>query len=189
MWNLMNDNYLFPSASTKIFTEIFPTAADFVSEYKASALNGYITDDNATMLYYLLYARHGNDGIANEDENQFKYRVWSTIMQYAPSWERRLSIQKELRDLTDNELVAGSIAVYNHAVNPSTAPSTLANQILNYINDQNVTLRQRGKLDALSVLDTILKTDVTANFINKFDKLFSKFPANKNVIYWTGEEV
>lgn len=55
----------------------------------------------------MLYARYGNNPIANYDETQFKYKVFSVIFQYGPTWEKRLSVQETLRgmqiaDLLDN---------------------------------------------------------------------------------------
>ena len=60
------------------FTDIYNNAEDFVNDYKSSGLyinfdndpdknkiSIKISDDSATTLYYLLYAKYGNSSIRN----------------------------------------------------------------------------------------------------------------------------
>lgn len=96
----------------------------------------------------MLYARYGNSSIANEDVNQFKYKVFSIIFQYGPTWEKRLDIQSKLRNLSDADILAGQKAVYNNALNPGTAPGTSSPEELTYINAQNTTSLKKSKMDA-----------------------------------------
>ena len=56
-------------------------------------------------MYYLLYARYGNTPIANYDQTQWKYKMFSIIFQYGPTWEKRLGIQTTLRGLQVSDLV------------------------------------------------------------------------------------
>lgn len=54
--------------NTKTFSDVWDEANKFVSEYKTSGLYDVantITDDNLNTLYYLLYAKYGNNPIAN----------------------------------------------------------------------------------------------------------------------------
>ena len=44
-------------------------------------------------LFFLLYAKYGNNPIANSDVNQFKFKVWATIYAYGPMWEKKVEIQ------------------------------------------------------------------------------------------------
>ena len=67
---------------------------------------------------------------------------------YGPTWEKRLDIQEKLRNISDDELRLGSKAIYNHALNPSTAPSTQALEELSYINDQSTSNYRKSKMDA-----------------------------------------
>ena len=102
---------MIPQYDTKLMTEIWEDAEDFVYDYKHVGIPTTISDANATTLFYLLYARYGNNPIANYDENQFKYKMFSVIFQYGPTWEKRLSIQETLRgmslaDLVDNGQLA-----------------------------------------------------------------------------------
>lgn len=185
--NQWTDNYLFQTSTKRLFDEIFENASGFLEEYKKSAFAGAISDDNVTKLYYLLYARHGNDPIVNLDENQFKYRVWSTIFMYGPTWQRKLALQTSLQNLTDDELMAASVSISNHAVNPSTLPTTLTDEILDYIDEQNVGKNKRGKIDAYGMLQELLREDVTIRFLARFDNLFSPM-LEQPMWYWQKEE-
>lgn len=163
---------MIPKYNTKTFTQIWSNATSFLNDYQANGIPVTISLANAETLFYLLYAAHGNDPIANLDENQFKARVFSVIFRYGPTWEKRLSIQESVRSLSEAELLAGSNAIYNHAYNPNQSPTTDTDGYLEFLNEQNVTKYKRNKLDAYTILWDLLKTDVTTDFINKFKKLF-----------------
>lgn len=94
-----------PQYDTKIFTDIWNRASEFVYDYKHVGIPTTISDTNATTLFYLLYAKYGNNPIANYDEEQFKYKVFSVIFQYGPTWEKRLSVQETLRGLQLSDLI------------------------------------------------------------------------------------
>lgn len=162
---MSRDVSMLPQYSTMLFTDVWDSAEDFKTDFQAGPFAGCIHygeakpspetgnyDDDVTLLYYLLYARYGNNPIANRDVNQFKYKAFSIIFQYGPTWEKRLDIQKKLRELTAEELATGSKAIYNTALNPSTAPSTQATDELNYINQQNTTNYKKSKMDAYAQL-------------------------------------
>lgn len=165
----------YPEYSTKTFSEVYPNVNRFKSDYSDIGIPTTISADSATTLYYLLYARYGNNPIANMDETQFKYKIFSVIFQYGPTWEKRLEIQSNLRNLTDDELMSGGKSIYNHAYNPSTAPSTSSLDELNFINDQNTANNRRSKLDAYTLLWDMLKLDVTEDLLNKFKTCFKQF--------------
>jgi len=137
--------------------------ADPEDKYQIEGLN---------VLYYLLYAKYGNSHIAYTDENQFRFAVAATIWQYAPTWWKKVEIQKELRGLREEDLLLGGKAIYNHSYNPSTAPSTSTLEELLTINDQNTTNYKKSKMEGFANLLSLLETDVSAEFIDKFKKLF-----------------
>lgn len=169
---------MIPEYSTVLFTDVWESADDFKADFTASPFVGAISasaPDNVTLLYYLLYARYANNPLANYDTDQFKYKVYSIIFQYGPTWQKKLDIQAKLRALTDDELLAGSKAIYNSAVNPSTEPSTGTLEELEYINAQNTTNYKRGKLEGYGTLWELLNTDVTGAFLNKFKVCFKQF--------------
>ena len=156
---------LFGSYRTKKFTDIYPTVDKFLEEYNGgdetlfkNAIPQTITITSATTLYYILYAQFANSHISNFDETQFKYKLFSTIFMYGPSWEKRLDIQKKLRELTDDELITGTKMIYNHAYNPGSEPSTGSLVELNFINEQNTNTAKRSKLDSYALLYGLLAT-------------------------------
>ena len=168
MWN----KSLYGNYRQVKFTDVWQTAASFVSDYKNNGIETTISDKTATTLYYLLYSRYGNNVLASSDTNRFKYDVWATIFSYGPTWEKRLEIQDKLRNLTDDELFNGATQIYNHAYNPGTAPSTNTLDELTAINEQNTSKSKKGKMDAYAMLIALLETDVTESFVDKFNKLF-----------------
>lgn len=176
---------MIPEYSTVLFTDVWESANDFKTDFQASpftgslhygeTVSGVTYPDNVSLLYYLLYARYANNPLANYDTDQFKYKIYSIIFQYGPTWQKKLEIQSKLRALTDDELLAGSKAIYNSAVNPSTEPSTGTLEELEYINAQNTTNYKRGKLEGYGTLWELLNTDVTGAFLNKFRVCFKQF--------------
>lgn len=154
-------------------TEVWGDVDEFLKDYHNTVFTNSISDTSATTLYYLLYATYGNRGIKASDINRFKYKLFSTIYKYGPTWQKRLEIQEALRELDLDELRESSRVIYNHSMNPSTKPSTQTLDELITINDQNVTKHKRSKTDAYALLIGLLDTDVTEEFLAKFKSLFS----------------
>lgn len=165
---------LYGNYRNRTFSQIWDSADAFIADYTGNGIPPIITNERATVLYYLLFARYGNSTIASSDEYQFKMNVFSLVYQYGPTWDKRLDIQSNLRALSIDELQESAKAIYNHAYNPAAAPKTdsTGEHILDYINDQNVTLHKRSKTDAYALLWSLLRTDVTEEFLTKFRKLF-----------------
>lgn len=164
---------------TRTFVDIFPdeaTFSTFLSSAPSQQLSQAISATSRKTLYYLLYAEYGNSHIANSDENQFKYRLLSIIFMYGPTWEKRIEIQKAMRELTmdngEKGIFRGSKAIHNTALNPGDAPSTDTLEELTFINQQNTTGYIKSPLDGYAELKALLERDVTKEFINKFRKLF-----------------
>ena len=177
-------------SSTKTFVQEFKTYNDFLYYYLNCGIPTTIAYDveanNSSLktLYYLLYAKYGNSFITNWDENQWRYKVFSIIFQYGPTWEKRLDLQDKIRNLSDEDLLKGAKAVYNHAFNPSDEP---VDTELNYINEQNTTNYKKSKMDAYTQLWGLLVTDVTEQFISRFSELFKKVIAPYTYIYESEE--
>ena len=163
---------LYGSYRQKKFTDVYERVEDFLADYKDCGIPTTISDNSAQTLFYLLYGSYGNDVVASSDINRFKYKLFSIIFQYAPNWEKQLEIQNKLRALTEEDIRLGSRQIYNTAQNPSTEPSTDTTDELQYINNQNVTKNQRGVLEGYATLLSLLRTDVTQEFLNRFRKLF-----------------
>ena len=101
----MSNVEMFPQYDTKLMTDVWSQASDFLTDYQNAGIPTTISNQNATTLYYLLYAKYGNTPIANYDENQWKYKMFSVIFQYGPTWEKRLDIQTTLRGLQIADLI------------------------------------------------------------------------------------
>ena len=161
-------NSVYGSYRTRKFADIWPSVDAFLKDYQESAIPQKLKTADATTLYYLLYARYGNSSIANSDENQFKYKVFSTIYIGGATWAKKQEIQDKLREMTEDEILAGTKAIYNHAYNPQTAPTTDTVEELDYINEQNTTKYKKSKLDGYAMLWAILNDGVTEKFLREF---------------------
>lgn len=187
---------ILPRYSTMTLTDVWDEASKFLAEYKTSpfynAAGCTVTDDNITLTFYLLFNKYGNTPIANMDVNQFKFRVFGTIMQYGPTWEQKLKIQEKIRSfgLEDtSEIYKGSKAIYNQAFNPETTPATADLTEINYINSQNTTNYKKSKLEGIAILLESLRDDVTSSYIDKFRKMFRQVVfLLPHAIYVTEEE-
>lgn len=181
-------NSYYGNYRTRKFTDIYPNVDAFITDYNSVGIPKQIQEDLAKTLYYLLYARYGNSHIANNDENQFKYKLFSTIFMYGPTWEKRLDIQTKLRNLTEEELLKGSKSINNHSYNPSTEPSTDTLEELTTINEQNTNQFKKSKLDAYNLLWNLLSTDVTERFIYEFKKLFLQIVEPQEPLWYITDE-
>lgn len=169
---MLNNYSLYGNYRQVKFTDVWGDVSSFLSDYQNNGIQTTISQDSAKTLYYLLYSRFGNDTIASSDTNRFKYDVWGTIFSYGPTWEKRLELQEKLRNISDNDLFTGATQIYNHAYNPGTSPSTSTLDELPAINEQNTSKHRKDKLSAYAMLISLLETDVTESFLNKFRKLF-----------------
>lgn len=182
---------MLPQYSTVLFTDIWEDVNEFLSDYSGETQVGIpaiISNTSATTLYYLLYSKYGNNPIANNDITQFKYKMFSIIFQYGPTWEKRLDIQGKLRALTEDEIILGSKAIHNHAFNPSTAPGTSSLSELPYINDQNTTNYKKSKLEGYGLLWELLDDSITSKFIDRFNICFKKFVAPEKPLLFVTED-
>lgn len=192
-----------PQYTTMLFSNIWESAADFKTDFAASPFNGCISSvegtpteanpivphDNVSRTFYLLFAKYGNNPIANLDITQFKMKIFSLMFMFGPTWEKRLELQERLRALGESDLLAGSKAIYNTAVNPSTAPVTTTLEELAYINGQNTTNHKRSKMEAYGQLWELLDNDVTNDYLTKFKVCFKQFVApERPLLYITNED-
>lgn len=174
--------------TTPTFSEIYENATEFVNSYKASPLYlSELTDANLTIIYNLLLARYGETPIYNKTADIFKVKFYSLIYQYAPTWQKKLSIQTTLRGLSESELIVGTTTIYNRASNPETAPTTETLDELTYINDQNTQKFKRNKSQAYSELYQLLRDDITEDFMRRFKILFRNIVAG-DYVYVEEEE-
>ena len=170
------------------FREVYNSADSFYTDYTSYGIPTTISETNCKTLFYLLYAKYGNSHFANRDLVQSKLKIFSTIFKYGPTWEKKLEIQANLRLLELADLQEGSKQITNHANNPNTAPGTSALDELEYIDEQHAVNYKKNKVDAYATLWNMLATDVTEEFINRFNKIFT-FVTLEEDVYLYEEEV
>ena len=179
-------NSYYGAFRTRTFAEIFPSFDVFATEYRASKLaipftteydpNDPQAEGGLTLeqFYMMMYAHFGNSHIAYSDEYQFKYYMYSIIYQYGPTVIRKREIRYKLLNLSFDELINGGKAVYNHAFNPNTAPSTSTMEELLTINDQNTTNFKKSMVEGLTNFLAMISEDPIDQFIHRFKQLFIK---------------
>ena len=170
------------------FVDTYPPVGEFLADYNRGGIPTTISTESATTLYYLLYAYYGNSVIASSDLNRFRYNLFSIIWQYGPTWEKRVEIQKKLRELTDDEIFTGSKQIANHALNPSTAPSTASLEELTYVDAQNTMSWKRSKLEGYNQLMSLLDNDVSSDFLRQFRKLFLTIVEPEAPLYFVSDD-
>ena len=180
----MYQNDFFNPSYTLKFADVWNSDEEFLNDYNNAGVGFYkdsnnntkkpLTDESLNLLFSLLFANYGYSTIMNPNIDQFKYSVYSIIFMYGPAWQERLKLQRELINLSDDELREGTKAIYNHAFNPSTTPSTASIDELPFINEQNSSKYKKSKMDAISFKWDLLKLDVTKSFIERFKDLFIK---------------
>lgn len=196
---------LYGNYRNRTFNDIWNTVESFQSDYNdfsQGLIDNTISETAQVTLFYLLSAQYGNSTVASANEYQFKMKVFSTIFMYGPNWEKRLEIQKAIRNLTIEEVERGGKAIYNSALNPSRPVSGGDNGAvdasegegtntlleLTYINQQNTTNYKKSKPEAYAIWYDLLKTDVTNEFLTKFKKLFLKVVSPELPLWYVSDK-
>lgn len=186
---MYNSSSLYGNYRTRTFAEIFN---EYDKEYfggsdeyfdslwqKSKFVTILIKEGNAIPVYpdgkgvfWLLYARYGNSHIASSDENRFLAQLHSIMYEYGPTWERKRKLQQELLRLSLQNAREGNRLISNRAENPSSQPSTVDTDELNFVNSQNVNKNMRSPLEAATLLSAVLDDSITKEFVDKFKPLF-----------------
>lgn len=179
---------LFPKtlSKNKIFCDIWNSPDAFVLDYKSSGLaKETISDDRLAQIFLLVYARHGNDPIASNDVNIFKYKFYSIIFTKGGKWCVSVTKQDELEAIEDDDLTIASKSTVNFSENPTTTANggTSDDSGLETINNQNVQIARMNKMVAYNTLISTLK-DVTSDFIKNFDALFNPIVFDNSVTFY-----
>lgn len=203
-FNFFALNTDYGSSRTRSFADIFPNFETFQAAWSATtfsqqavALDQNIPEkegvSNLRLIYELLLARYANSTIASSDENRFTLQCMSLVFQHGPAWIKRLEVQHTLHemDLDSQEFLHGSAQIFNSSLNPSEVSETSSTdsfKTLSTINQQNVNLQKRDKFKALAILDELLRTDITAIFLDKFRSLFRTIVSPQRPLFYTTEE-
>lgn len=155
---------------TNSFTEIYPDYDTFKEEYNLTVFKDALDEEHLELCYYLLYQQYGNSHVANSDENQFKYKLYTIIWQYGPVWQKKIELQEKIRALTEEEIREGSKSISDHSYNPSTELNSSGE--IDTVNEQDRNRVKRNKVDAYASQWDMLDAQPTTDFINKFKPLF-----------------
>ena len=197
--NFFSENTDYGSSRTRSFSEIFPSYTVFEDTWRSTtfsaqavALIGTRGETNITslsLIYELLLARYANSTIASSDEGRFMLQCMSTIFQHGPTFLKRLDIQHMLHemDLKSEDFLVGSTQIFNTSFNPSQSPTSQTLTELDTINQQNVTKQKRDKFKALAILDELLRSDITEDFVSKFKYLFRVVVTPQRPLFYTTE--
>lgn len=168
----MLNGSLYGNYRTRTFADIFKSSDDFYNFYHNNgAIPETISEQSVRVLWALLYGKHGNDCIKSSDENRFKFQLISIVWQYGPTWQRKIEIQKKLRELTDAEITAGTQMIVGEGINPSTQLSDTEIEGAG-VNNYSRQRYKKSPLEGYANLLGLLENDVTSEFINRFGKLF-----------------
>lgn len=173
-------------ADNKIFNDVYATSADLKSDFDSRGFEtmGFPADFPWALFYSLIYGRHGNATIISPDSKleAWKTRFDSILWQFGPYWMREVSIQQSLRDLSEEDLLKGSLVVSSNAMNPAAKPSQTFEGLdvpkVDTIQQQATSQSRRSKMDAYAALSSLLRTDVTESFLRRFDALFRNIYSN-----------
>lgn len=191
--SLYDDHSLYETADTMSFDEIYPSAEDFLADARMEGISDILAisqiDIETTLpaIYYLIWGKYANCHIASNDINRFKFRLFSLIAQYAPSWQKRVDIQNKLRQLSDDQISEGAFQMNNH-ITGSGQRVTNTKEELKTIDNQNTSRKVKGTLEKYAELSLLLLTDVTEEFLNRFQSLFRAVITRSASILYVYEE-
>lgn len=165
---------------TRTFDQIFPDAATFVTFYETCGIpqvikgDGDYADYDIEVIYILLAAEYMGCHIAPSSEDRFKLKMMTTLYEYGPIWQRDMTLQRKLLDMSDEKILEGGKAIYNKALNPDLDPSTGSLEELTYISEQNTTNYKKNAPDAYAQIRDGLMPMATRSFVERFRPLFIK---------------
>ena len=178
--------------NTLLFNQVWENSAQFKADYTnyetgIENLNK-IDDKYVVLTWQLLASKFASTPIRSNSVDQFKLAVFGMMASEAPTWVRRLELQKAVRDLTESDLLAGETSIANRAENPDEAPTTSTMDELTYINVQTTSKQKRSKIQAYALLDNLLQDDLCETYVHRFNSLFKRVLVPASFIYVTEED-
>ena len=162
--------------NTMLFSQVWDDATKFKADYTSyeTAIENInkIADKYVVLTWQLLASKFAATPIRSDSVDQFKLSVFGIMASEAPTWVRRLELQKNIRDLTEDDLMTGETSIANRAENPDEAPTTTTMDELTYINVQTTNKQKRSKVQAYALLDSLLQNDLTETYVRRFNSLF-----------------
>ena len=176
---------------TDTFSEIWSSVDSFLEDYNEldDSLK-VLSEDTVKVTYFLLFANYGSSHINSNFLMQWKYKLFTLMYQYAPIWSKKMELQEALRSiaLDSDEILKSGKVIYNSAQNDGGAPSTTSLEELTYINNQNVSSYLKSKVDAYDRLYSMIASDITKEYINRFRTLFISVLTSTGDTFITGDK-
>lgn len=182
---------MYPEYNHLLFNEFYQSVEEFKEKLGESffPIQDEVSNDELIIIYGLLTTRYGNSEIANKSLVQFNNKVAYLIYTYAPQYIRKKSIQKTLRNLSDEEIKLGATTINNNAYNNDSTPTTQSTEELTTIAQQHVSKYKRNVIESYSQLYSMLREDYTNEFLNKFQNLFNPVASRQHpIIYREGDD-
>ena len=178
--------------NNKLFSQIWSNKDDFLADYLEyeGAIDDLNKVDNKYVIltWQLIASKYANTPIRSNSESQFKLSVFGVMFSETPTFIKRLEIQKQIRELTADELATGETSIANQADNPDEEPTTQTMDELKYINKQHVVKQKRSKIQAYAMQLGLLESDLSETYVKKFAPLFARVYYPAQYIYPTVEE-
>ena len=178
MYNVDGFNSIYNNNSaTSRFTEVFTSVDTFITSFRESPLNdANLTDETLKKVFYELVARYGDSYFKSTNDYRNKLKTFSILSNEGVVYQKKLEIQKNLINLTLQELMDDGVSISNYAENPGDEATTTIDayegeDFLKYVNNQSVNKAKSNKLNAYKSQLYAIR-DVTTAFIERFSELF-----------------
>lgn len=149
---------------------------DFMSSPFASDIdNNYYTQQDLFDVFWHLMSVYDESHYNYKTEDKCKLKTFHVVHEYLPIYLKRISLQKRIRDMTDEDLFDSGKQVMKSANTPDTEIDMNTLTTAHYADNIQVQNRQTGKLIALQQQYASIIDNVWDEFIQKFAFMFKKF--------------
>lgn len=183
-------NYLSSAYPTQTLADIFPKFADVRSFYNETGLPDRFLDyEDFTFqtAYFMIMAEFASAHIKSSSIDLFKLRFCKLIFEHVPVWQREMYFQNKLLQMSDDELLAGSKAIHNHASHPGSVPSTASLEALSYIDAQTATNYVKNAPEAINEHIYAINYNPTDRLLDAFRGLFTDVLYASDTHYYVEE--
>lgn len=158
---------------TKTFYEQYPNADKFVEMWNASPFNiEAMSQQEIENLYYQLVSEYMMSHFAFIEPLQIDLQVAKTIYNYYPNLQKKLQLQQQIIQMTDQDLQDGNIAINSSMSNPDTDEISPSDASLPYTSQKSLQTRKYSKPDRYTRQYNLLVDGLYDVFIKRFKPLF-----------------
>lgn len=147
-----------------------------------------LTEDDLKEVYNHLLAEYYNWHFIYLDDFGISLNVMHIIHDYYPNTKERLSLVKQIREMSVDEFSKSGINIQSAGANPKI--QTQMSELIDLVDSQNASFQLKSKEQTLKAKFMSLYDDVMKDFIDRFKPLFVKLYSGVNsYIYCNEEEV